>query len=178
MISFSNALGYLLIAKVEQVYGKDGYVRLESFSDFPDRFLKLEKVYIDFWGDKKTFDIEDVKNLNGKLVIKFSRFNSLRDANVLIDREIYIDEKDKISLPENHFFVQDLIGSEVIVEKEKIGIIRDVMKVKGNDILVISGKEKKEKLIPFVLNFIEKFDASKKRLILNVSKDFWEDVED
>jgi len=178
LISFFNALGYVLIAKVEQVYGKDGYVRLESFSDFPDRFLKLEKVYIDFWGDKKTFNIEDVKNLNGKLVIKFSRFNSLRDAHVLIDREIYIDEKDKISLPKNHFFVHDLIGSEVIVEKEKIGIIADVMKVKGNDILVISTRGKKEKLIPFVLNFIEKYDAVKKRLILNISKDFWEDVED
>ena len=98
--------------------------------------------------------------------------------SVLLDREIYIDERDKISLPENHFFVDDLIGSEVIVEKEKIGIITDVLKVKGNDILVILGNEKKEKLIPFVLNFIEKYDAAKKRLILNISKDFWEDVED
>jgi len=171
-------LEYVLVAKVEQVYGKDGYVKLESFSDFPDRFLKLKKVYIDFWGDKKTFYVEDVKDLKGKLVIKFKRFNSLRDVNVLIGREIFIDEKDKISLPENHFFVHDLIGSEVIVEKEKIGIVTDVMKVKGNDILVISTKEKKEKLIPFVLNFIEKYNASKKRLILNISKDFWEDVED
>lgn len=169
---------YVLIAKVGQVYGKDGYVKLESFSDFPERFLKLGKVYLDFWGDKKNFYVEDVKDLNGKLVIKFKRFDTLRDANVLIDREIYIDEKDKISLPENHFFVHDLIGSEVIVEKEKIGMVSDVMKVKGNDILVISTIDKKEKLIPFVLTFIEKFDAVKKRLILNISKDFWEDVED
>ena len=169
---------YVLIAKVGQVYDKDGYVKLESFSDFPERFLKLGKVYLDFWGDKKNFYIEDVKNLNGKLVIKFKRFDTLRDANILVDREIYIDEKDKISLPENHFFVHDLIGSEVIVEKEKIGMVTDVMKVKVNDILVISTIDKKEKLIPFVLSFIEKFDAVKKRLILNISKDFWEDVED
>ena len=175
---FADILEYILIAKVEQVYGKDGYVKLESFSDFPDRFLKLEKVFFDFWGDKKTFYIEDVKDLSGKLVIKFKRFDSPRDVSVLLDREIYIDERDKISLPENHFFVDDLIGSEVIVEKEKIGIITDVLKVKGNDILVILGNEKKEKLIPFVLNFIEKYDAAKKRLILNISKDFWEDVED
>ena len=169
---------YVLIAKVGQVYGKDGYVKLESFSVFPERFLKLGKVYLDFWGDKKNFYIEDVKDFNGRLVIKFKRFDTLRDANILVDREIYIDEKDKISLPENHFFVHDLIGSEVIVEKENIGTVTDVMKVKGNDILVISTIDKKEKLIPFVLSFIEKFDAVKKRLILNISKDFWEDVED
>jgi len=171
-------LEYVLIAKVEQVYGKDGYVKLESFSDFPEQFLKLEKVYIDFWGDKKSFYVEDFNDLKGKVVIKFKRFDSLRDVNVLLDREIYIDEKDKISLPKNHIFSHDLIGSEVIVEKEKIGIVTDVMKFKSNDILVISTEEKKEKLIPFVLNFIENYDAVKKRLILNVSKDFWEDVED
>jgi len=38
--------------------------------------------------------------------------------------------------------------------------------------------EKKEILIPFVLNFIEKFDAAEKKLILNISKDFLEEDED
>jgi ribosomal 30S subunit maturation factor RimM len=65
----------------------------------------------------------------------------------------------------------------VLVENEKIGIVTDVMSAKANDILVISTMDKKEKLLPFVLSFIEKFDAVKKRLILNISKDFWEDVE-
>jgi 16S rRNA processing protein RimM len=171
-------LEYKLIAKVEQVYGKDGYLKVEFFPNFPERFLKLKKVYIDFWGDKKIFHVEDIKNLNGKLIIKFERFDSLRDTSVLIDREIYIDESEKITLPENHFFVHDLIGSEVIVENDKIGIVTDVMKTKANDILVISTKGQKEKLIPFVLNFIEKYDAAKRKLILNVPKDFWEDVED
>jgi len=171
-------LEYFLIAKVEQVYGKDGYVKLRSFSDFPDRFLSLTKVYLDFWGDKKTFYIEDVKDLNGKLVIKFKKFDDLRVCQVLIGREIYVDEKDKVSLPDNHFFVHELVGSEVIVEKENIGVVSDVMKGKANDIIVIQTDDKKEKLIPFVLNFIEKFDADKKKLILNISKEFLEEDED
>ena len=169
---------YFLIAKVEKVFGKDGYVRLESFSDYPKRFLNLKKVYFDFWGDKKAFHVEDVKDLNGKIVIKFNRFDTLRDCQVLIDREIYVDEKEKVTLPDNHFFVHDLIGSEVIVENETIGVVSDVMKSKANDVLIISNDSKKEKLIPFVLNFIEKFDAAKKKLILNISKDYLEDDED
>ena len=162
---------YFLIAKVEQLYGKSGYVKLRSFSDFPERFLDLEKVYLDFWGDKKTFYIEDVKDLNGKLVIKFKKFDELRDCQVLIGRE-------KVSLPDNLFFVHELIGSEVIVENENIGVVSDVMKGKANDILVIQTDDKKEKLIPFVLNFIEKFDAAKKKLILNISKEFLDEDED
>lgn len=169
---------YILIARIEQLYGKDGFVKLKVFSDFPDRFLNLKKVYIDFWGDKKRFFVEDVNDLKGKIIIKFKKFDSPRDSQVLIDREIYVDEKDAVSLPDNHYFVHDLIGSEVVVEKERIGTISEVIKGKANDVLVVLTDDKNEKLIPFVLNFIEKFDAAKKRLILNISKDFLEDDED
>lgn len=169
---------YILIAKVEQVYGKDGYVKLRSFSDFPERFLSLKIVYIDFWGDKKTFSVEDIKDINGKIVIKFKRFDNTRDSQILIDRDVYVDEVDAVSLPDNQFFVHDLIGSEVYVEDNIIGTVADVMKGKANDVLVISTNDEKEKLIPFVLNFIEKFDAQKKKLILNISKEFLEDDED
>ena len=169
---------YFLIARIEQTFGKDGFVRLQPFSDFPERFFSLKKVYLDFWGNKKAFYVEDVKDVKGKILIKFEKFDTLRDSQVLIDREVYVDEKDAVILPENHFFVHDLVDSEVFMKTESIGIVSDVIKGKGNDVLVISTDEKKEILVPFVLNFIEKFDAAKKKLILNISKDFFEDDED
>jgi len=168
-------LDYFLIARVEQLYGKDGFVRLKSYSDFPERYLNLKKVYIDFWGDKKIFYVEDVKDVKGKIIIKFKRFDSPRDSQVLIDRDVYVVEKDAVSLPENHFFMHDLIGSKVFAGKELIGTVTDIIKAKANDVLVILTDDKKEKLIPFVLNFIEKFDASRKKLVLNITKDFLED---
>jgi 16S rRNA processing protein RimM len=168
-------LDYFLIAKVQQLYGKDGCVRLESHSDFPERYLSLKKVYIDFWGDKKMFYVEDVKDVKGKIIIKFKRFDSPRDSQVLIDRDVYVVEKDAVSLPENHFFMHDLIGSKVFAGKELIGTVTDIIKAKANDVLVILTDDKKEKLIPFVLNYIEKFDAARKKLILNITKDFFED---
>jgi 16S rRNA processing protein RimM len=171
-------LEYFLIARIEQTFGKDGFVRIQSYSDFPDRFLTLKKVFIDFWGDKKTFYIEDVKDVKGKIIIKFKRFDSIRDSQVLVNRDIYVDEKDAVKLPADHFFVHDLIGSDVIVDNAKIGIVADVIKGKANDVLVISTVDKNEKLIPFVLNFIENFSAAEKKLILKISPDFLEDDAD
>lgn len=168
-------MDYFLIAKVEQLYGKNGFVRLESYSDFPERFFSVEKVYIDFWGDKKMFYVEDVKDVKGKIIIKFKRFDSTRDSQVLINRDVYVLEKDVVSLPENHFFIHDLIGCHVFAGKERIGTVSDIIKSKANDVLVILTDDKKEELIPFVLNFIEKFDAARKELILNIKKDFFED---
>ena len=171
-------MDYFLIARIEQTFGKDGYVRIQSYSDFPERFFRLKKVYLDFWGDKKSFYIEDVKDVKGKIIIKFKKFNNLRDAQVLTDREVFVDERDAVSLPANHFFVHDLIDSEVFVKKERIGVVSDVIKAKGNDVLVIMNDEKKEILVPLVLNFIEKFDVAKKKLILNIAKYFLEEDED
>ena len=169
---------YFLVARIEQLYGKDGYVRIKSFSDFPERFLSLKKVYLDFWGDKKAFYVEDVKDIKGSVLLKFERFDSIRDSQLLIDREIYVDAKEAVILPENHFFVHDLIGSEIIIEEECIGVVTDVIKGKGNDVLVVKDEDSKEVLIPFVLNFIEKFDADGKKIILNITKDFFEDDQD
>lgn len=169
---------YFLIAKIEQLYGKNGFVGIQLFSDFPERYSKLNTVYIDFWGAKKTFYVEDVKNVKGKIIIKFKNFDSTRDSQVLVGREVYVDENNAVSLPENHFFVHDLIGCEVIIEKNKLGIVTDVIKGKANDVLIVLTDDRQEKLIPFVLNFIEKFDAAEKKLILNISKEFLEDDED
>lgn len=169
---------YFLIAQIEQLYGKDGYVRIKSFSDYPERFLSLKQVYLDFWGDKKPFYVEDVKDVKGNILLKFERFDSVRDSQLLLGREIYVAEKDAVVLPENHFFVHDIIGSKIIVEKESIGVVTDVIKGKGNDILVIKNDNNKEVMIPFVLNFIEKFDAAQKKIILNITKDFFEDDQD
>ena len=168
---------YFLIARVEQLYGKDGFVRLKSYSDFPERFLSLKKVYIDFWGDKKIFYVEDVKNVNGRIIIKFKRFDDQRDSHVLIDRDVYVVEDDSIKLPTNQYFIHDLIGSEVIAGKEKIGTITDILKLKANDVLVILTDDNEEKLMPFLLTYIEKFDAVQKKLILNVTKEFFEEDE-
>lgn len=171
-------MDYLLIASIEQIYGKDGYLRIKSFSDFPERFTRLRKVYLDFWGDKKTFFIEDVKNVKGSIIVKFEKFDSIRDSQLLLKREMYIDEKDAVSLPKNHFFVHDLIGSDVIAEKECLGVITDVIKGKGNDVLVIKSDDNREILFPLVLKFIEKFDVAQKKLILNITKDFLQDDQD
>ena len=54
---------YFLIAKITSVYNKEGYLKTEIYSDYPERFEKLKTVFLDFWGDKKKLIVEDVKKL-------------------------------------------------------------------------------------------------------------------
>ena len=167
-----KTLHYFLIALTEQLYGKKGAVSLSLFLNSPGIYTGLKKVYIDFWGDKKAFYVEDIKEVGRKIVIKFRRFDTTRESEVLLGRDVFIDDEEVKALPGKNIFINDLIGSEVFIEGSSIGIIKDVMKTKANDVLLIENVSKKEILIPFVLNFIEKFNAAEKKLILNLKKEF------
>ena len=52
---------FYLIAEIEELVGKDGFVKIAPISDYPERFYSLKEVYLDFWGDKKTFTVTEVK---------------------------------------------------------------------------------------------------------------------
>ncbi len=169
---------YYLIANIVSANGKNGFLNIESFSDFPERFFNLREIYIDFFGKKKKFLIEKVKYVNDKYAIKFVNFNSDEDAGILIGKDLFIDKEDLIELPENYFFIHDLIGSRVLRNSALFGKVIDVLNLPANDVFVIEDMQGKELLLPGNDNFIESFDTNSKTLVLKQGGDFYEDDED
>lgn len=165
---------YFLIARIKSVYGKNGSVKIISYSDFPERFYKLKKVYIDFFGSKKEFLVEHVEKIKDSFIIKFKNFNSETESGFLAGKEIYVDEENLVKLPENYFFIHDLIGSRVLRNNEEFGTISEVLSLPANDVYVVQSVQGEEVLIPAVADFIESFDAGKKLLILKPGKELYE----
>jgi 16S rRNA processing protein RimM len=166
---------YFLIARIKSVYGKNGSVKIISYSDFPQRFYGLKKVYIDFFGSKKEFLVERVEQVKGSFIIKFKNFNNDAESGVLTGKEIFVDEENLVKLPENYFFIHDLVGSRVLRNNEEFGIISEVLSLPANDVYVVQSVQGKEVLIPAVADFIESFDAGKKLLILKTGKELYEE---
>ncbi|MCH7772931.1 MAG: 16S rRNA processing protein RimM [Bacteroidetes bacterium] len=156
---------YFLIAKVTSLFGRNGFVKIELFSNFSEYLNELDKVFIDFWGDKKVFYVEEVKHVGNTFALKFKNFNDERDAGVFIGRDLFVAKDDFVNLPVNTFSFNDLIGSKVFQGSAGIGVITDVFTTPANDVIVIK-KDNKEFLLPLVLEFIEEFDPEKKILIL------------
>lgn len=169
---------YFLIARIVAVYGKDGFVKIVSFSDFPERFFDLEKAYIDFFGDKKEFIVEDVLRQNDFFALKFKNFDRAEDSSVLIGKEIFVDSSGLVELPEGYYFIHDLIGSKVRRNNTDFGVIKDVLSYPANDVYVIEDMEGKEILIPAVKDYVDGFDPGTKILTLKPGDDIYEDDED
>lgn len=169
---------YYLIAKIVSAEGNKGFLKIDSFSDSPERYSKLKKVYVDFWGEKKIFSLQSVKRKKENILIKFKHFDDKQSVEVLIGREVFVDDKDLLKLPNGHYFIHDIIGSNVIRNGVEFGKVTDVYSLTSNDVYVIRKKNGEEILIPAVHEFIESIDTLNKVLILKSGENFYEDDED
>ena len=166
---------YFLIARIISTYGKNGFLKITSFSDFPDRFFNLGKVFIDFFDDKKEFQVERVEKSKDFFTIKFKNFDNDTDVNVLVGKDIFVSSEDAVKLPENYYFIHDFLESRVYRNNMEFGIIKDVLHYPANDVLVIENHEGSEVLIPAVAGYIESFDLERKVLVLKPGGELYED---
>jgi len=168
---------YFLIAKIVSSEGNKGFLKIDSFADDPDRFYKLKKVFIDFWGEKKIFSLQSVLRKKENIFLKFKNFDDIHSIDVLIGKEIFVDKDNLQELPKGRYFIHDIIGCKVIRNDAEIGEVTDVYSLVANDVYVIRNTIGEEILIPAVSEFIESIDPAKKVMILKPGEDFYEDDE-
>lgn len=160
----------VLIAKIKSAANDSGYLLISSFSDFPDRFFDLEDVYIEVFDAIIKLVIEDVSVLGDEIALKFSNFDSDEYLNDLIGCSLFVKKTDTVELPENTFFIHDLIGSKVFFNDAFFGELKEVYQLVSNDIYIIETVDGNEVLLPAIKDCIKSFDPGHK--ILQLSNNF------
>lgn len=154
-----------LIARIVSA-GRDGYVKIFPLVEFDVQTLIDKIVYLDFWGKKKKFIVEDISKTKNSIFIKFLNFVEDREIQLLLDRKIFLIKSDAESIVKNDFNIEQLIGLEVFRESNKLGVIRDIFKTPANHVLEIMDSSGKEILIPFIKNFFDEINVADKRISL------------
>jgi len=168
---------YYLIAELKSIYSSDGFIRIKSYSDFPERFFQLNKVYIEIFGDKKEFFIDEVRKINDFFVLRFRNFHSGKDAEFLTGMKVFVDDENLVKPSENEFFVHDIIGCRVYRNNSYIGDVIDVLMLPANDVYVIKTREGEEILLPAVSDYIESIIPSDKMMVLKPGDNIYDDDE-
>ncbi len=161
---------YILTGEIVSTHGLMGELKIYPHADFPEVLLEFDTFYIK--KNKmhyKELKAETVRVHKNMVLIKFFDVDSVELARNLIGSEIYLD-KSEIELPENRYFVSDLIGCSVIDDKTKIeyGKIYDVKFLGASDIYYIKNEAGKEFMFPAVDEFIVSTDIDKKEIKVNV----------
>lgn len=162
---------FFLIAQIKSTFGDDGSFSVSSFSDFPERFFRLKKIFIEVFGEKKEFVVEKVVQEKNKIVLKLKNFDSIEDIDFLIGCNVFVDGKNVVKLSDDTYFVHDLMGSKVFCGSVFFGELKEVISLPANDVYLIYDDAGKEYLIPAVKDFIESFDSAAKCLYLKPGMD-------
>ncbi|MFN2341027.1 MAG: ribosome maturation factor RimM [Halanaerobium sp.] len=158
---------YLEIGVITRYQGNKGEVRVMPTTDIPERFLDLDVIYLKRGDDFKELEIEYIRFHKQFVIIKFFDVNSIGEAEELKNYQILIDESEKYILPENNFYVSDLIDCEVYLESGRyLGKLIDVIDTSGTDVFLVAGQEK-EYMLPASREMILEIDLENKKIIVD-----------
>lgn len=161
---------YIRVGKIVNTHGLKGEVKVLPLTDNIDRFEKLESVFIE--NENSPTQIERVWYKKGFVMLKFKPYDDINDVIKLKDKYIVIDERDAIKLPEDSYFIYQIIGINVYCsDGRELGEIVDVLQPGGNDVYVVHNKvsskdSKKEYLIPAIKEVVKFIDIENKKMII------------
>ncbi|MCC6686862.1 MAG: 16S rRNA processing protein RimM [Fimbriimonadaceae bacterium] len=146
----SKAPNLIPIGKIVGAFGIDGRMKIESLTDFPERFDLGKKIYIK--GDEHK--IKWVAWHKTQARVKLDGFTRPEDVEALVGTLVQVPADDRPDLDEDEFYTQDLIGMKVIsVDGEELGELDEVLSLPAHDVLIVG-----EVMIPAIEEFVQVVD--------------------
>lgn len=160
-------MDYTIIGQIINTHGIKGEVKVYPLTDDPKRFDLLEDAYLG--NDKIQVQVEGVKYQRNLVILKFKEYGDINEIKNFKDYYIYVDEEGKIELPQDHFFIYEILNSQVLdADMNLIGTLVDIIQGSGNDVYVVKdSKNEKEYLIPAVKQFVTKVDIEGKKIYID-----------
>jgi 16S rRNA processing protein RimM len=163
------------LARILRPRGRRGEVATEILTDFPERLTRLKSALL--WDGKNSPREAPIrrcwlsKSRGGQAIFHFEGCDSISEAEKLVGLEIQVPIGERVALPVGSYYVTDLIGCEVIEQrdssKRKIGVIRDVQftgeGISGTPNLVLESPDG-ELLIPLATEICKHIDTAARRI--------------
>lgn len=160
---------FLEIGQIVNSYGIKGFFKVVPFTDDITRFDDLETIYIEKNKKLEKKIIEEVKYHKNLVLLKIKGIDDINDTEQYKNCILKIERKDAVELPEDTYFITDLIGIEVYDEEEKLlGNLIDIFPTGSNDVYVVKDELGKQILLPAIGEVIKKVDVANKKMIVKL----------
>jgi 16S rRNA processing protein RimM len=146
-------------------HGLKGHISCRFFNQDSKILKKDSKIY--FEDDKNKFlTIEKINYQSKAYLIKFVQILNRNEIDKYKNIVFYIEKNRLPILSDNENYFIDYIGSILFnQDKIKMGIVKDIIPIKDNDVLLFEDKGN-EKMIPFAKELILFFDKDNKQLVM------------
>lgn len=170
--SVATPSGFVVIGKIITAHGIRGALKIKSFSGFPERFLELEEIYLstsETLTNCQAYRVIHAQPLKSEQwLLRLAEIQDRTAAELLSGQFLCIPRSQLKTLPEDTFYVDDLIGYEALTETGHIlGTVVEVIQGQ-QDLLVVETPEQKRHWIPFVKALVPSVERTNRRLFIHI----------
>lgn len=128
--------GYMAVGQVIGIHGLRGEIKVEMYTDFPDRFAPGVVLYLGETLDAVT--LQTVRPHKGHLLIKCAEIDGRQAAEDCRGLWFFVPAAEAARLDEGSYWIHDIIGLGVVTtDGIRLGEITDVLATGANDVYVI-----------------------------------------
>lgn len=149
--------------RIVNTHGVAGEVKIEVWLDSPQYMKSFKRLVLETGEELKVLSARTHK---GFLIARIAGVEDVNAAMRLKGKTVSIRREDA-ALPKGGFFLQDIIGAEVVDEEgNEVGTLAEIMETPAANVYVVKGE--REHLIPAVPAFILRTDAEAGRITVRL----------
>lgn len=144
---------YLEIGKIVTLHGLRGDVKVQPWCDDAEFLCEFPMLYLG--KEKKEVEVSHARPQKNMVLLHLEGYDTPEQAETLRNQILYLNRED-VELEEGTYFIQDLIGLDVIDADNgtAYGTLKDVLQTGANDVYVVQAEGGKELLIPAIPDVI------------------------
>lgn len=155
----------LKIGKAIRAHGVRGDIKVFYGLD-QNEFKSIKAVIL----NNKKFQIEKISFGNGCAYMKLKGVDD-RDLADSLRGDLFVDDANRPKLPEGTYYIDDLIGLNVCVNNEIVGVLREILQYGAADVYCVDGVNgNKNFMFPHKLGVIIKYDLSHGSIYLDANE--------
>ena len=148
---------YLEIGKIVNVHGLRGDMKVVPWCDDPEFLCEFDTLYLG--KAQKPVTVTAARLQKGNVLLHLEGVDTVEEAEKLRGHILYMD-RDEVELEEGVYFIQDLIGLEVLDADTgaSYGKLTDVLQTGANDVYEVRDESGKTVLIPAIPDVVLETD--------------------
>lgn len=160
---------YLEVGQIVNTNGLKGLLKINPFTDDITRFERLKTILVEHKKELLEFEIESVRYQKKQVLLKLKGIDTIEEAEKYREDYLKINRNKEEKLPEDTYYIVDLIGLDVYTENgELLGKLDDVFSTGSNDVYVVKNSEGKQILLPAISDVIKNIDLEQKKIVVNL----------
>jgi 16S rRNA processing protein RimM len=159
----------ITVGKFGKTRGIHGELWVTPLTDFPDRFVGLKEIFVGNRGTWEKMTIIASRLVGDRPVLGMAGYTTPEAAARLTNRELAVPRNQLVKLPEDTYYVFEMIGCGVFGEGSdtRLGEIADVESYPANDVYLVAMVDGSRRILPATKQAVKSVDLKNKRMVVD-----------